>query len=92
MHVSIIANLILVASVFASVLSTPIAYAVIPLDLAIPADFFLAFAVTLSLLPATIAPKGMTVLVLEPWEAPRGNKLEKSCLCDQPRLLASVMA
>ena len=66
MHLSLLPKLILVASVFAPVLSTPIAYAVIPLDLAILADPFLAFAATRMLLPATrLAPTWMPVLVLE---------------------------
>ena len=66
MHVSLFAKLILVASVVAPVLSTPIAYVVIHLDLAILADFFLEFAATLKLLPARIAPMGILVLVGEP--------------------------
>ena len=66
MDVSLLAKLILVASVFAPVLSYPIAYAVIPLDLAILADSFLAFAATRMLLPVTsLAPTWMPVLVLE---------------------------
>lgn len=95
MHVSLFAKLVLVASIVAPVLSTPIACAVIPLDLAIPADLFLAFVATLRLFPATrrIAPTGTTALVLETRRGRgRGPKLEKSSLRDESRLLASVIA